>query len=191
MCSDGHQFGARLTTTSANLARREFLAEVIYYNQERPGLGALFTAAAEDATARALAFPRQSDHEPLTEKERYMIDHTLDTANSILYVRPKASLEQGDFAQLAKTVDPYIEKTGGLAGLIIEAQTFPGWENLGAMATHFRFVRDHHKRIRKIGLVTDSVLGTVAEHLASHFVSAEIKRFAAEDLEAAKQWVMT
>ena len=38
-------------------ARREFLAEILYYNQEQPGLGARFTAAVEDATARATAFP--------------------------------------------------------------------------------------------------------------------------------------
>jgi len=39
-------------------ARREFLAEVVYYNKEEPGLGVRFAAAVEDATARALAFPR-------------------------------------------------------------------------------------------------------------------------------------
>ncbi|MCL4855551.1 MAG: type II toxin-antitoxin system RelE/ParE family toxin [Bryobacteraceae bacterium] len=39
-------------------ARREFLAEIVYYNQERAGLGARFTAAVEEAAARALAFPR-------------------------------------------------------------------------------------------------------------------------------------
>lgn len=43
-------------------ARREFLAEVIYYNEERAGLGARFTAAVEEATARAAAFigPRRT-----------------------------------------------------------------------------------------------------------------------------------
>jgi SpoIIAA-like len=119
-----------------------------------------------------------------------MIEHTLDAANSILHVRPKSALEQADFVELAKTVDPYIAETGDLAGLIIEAPGFPGWESLGAMAAHFRFVRDHHKRIRKVGLVTDSALGNVAKRLASHFVSAEIRHFAAGELEAAKQWVM-
>ena len=119
-----------------------------------------------------------------------MIEHTLDTAQSILYVRPKSALEQGDFVKLAKTVDPYILETGDLAGLIIEVPTFPGWESLGAMAAHFRFVRDHHKHIKKIGLVTDSVLGDVAEHFASHFVFAEIRHFSAGELEAAKQWIM-
>ena len=88
-----------------------------------------------------------------------MIEHRLDKADSILYVRPKSKLEEGDFVQLAKTVDPHIEERGNLAGLIIEVTSFPGWESLGAMAGHFRFVRDHHKQIKKIGVVTDSPLG--------------------------------
>jgi hypothetical protein len=37
-------------------ARREFLSEVVYYNQEQAGLGARFTAAVEEVAARALAF---------------------------------------------------------------------------------------------------------------------------------------
>jgi stage II sporulation SpoAA-like protein len=119
-----------------------------------------------------------------------MIEHTLDTEHSILIVRPKSALEQDDFVQLAKTVDPYIGETGDLAGLIIEAPAFPGWDSLGAMVAHFRFVRDHHKHIKKVGLVTDSAMGNVAERLASHFVSAEIRHFSAGELEAAKQWVM-
>ena len=38
-------------------ARLEFLAEVIYYSEAQAGLGTRFTAAVEEATARALAFP--------------------------------------------------------------------------------------------------------------------------------------
>jgi len=38
-------------------ARLEFLAEVIYYSEAQAGLGARFTAAVEEAAARALAFP--------------------------------------------------------------------------------------------------------------------------------------
>jgi hypothetical protein len=120
-----------------------------------------------------------------------MIDHTLDTTHSILLVHATKPFEQGDFAELAKTVDPHIERTGGLAGIVIEAPTFPGWESVGAMAAHFRFVRGHHKNIRKIAVVTDSAMGTVAERLASHFVSAELKRFPAGQVEGAKQWVIS
>ncbi len=118
-----------------------------------------------------------------------MIEHTLDTAHSILYVRPSAALAQDDFLELARTVDPFIEETGNLAGLVIVAPAFPGWESLGAMAAHFRFIRDHHKHIRKIALVTDSALGNAAQHLASHFVSAEIRHFPSGELAAAEQWV--
>jgi len=38
-------------------ARREFLAEVNFYNEAQPGLGARFASAVEEAAARALAFP--------------------------------------------------------------------------------------------------------------------------------------
>jgi hypothetical protein len=120
-----------------------------------------------------------------------MIDFNLDAAHSILYVRPKSALAADDFAQLAHAVDPHIEATGGLAGLIIEIPAFPGWDSLGAFAAHFRFVRDHHKHIKKVAVVTDSALGNVAERLASHFVSAEIRRFPAGEVEAAKQWILS
>ena len=119
-----------------------------------------------------------------------MIEHRLDTANSVLYLRPKSALTAEDFGRLAATVDPHIEAHGDLAGILIEVSAFPGWDSLGAMAAHFRFVRDHHRRVRKIAVVTDSTLGSVAEQLASHFVSAEIKRFPSGETEAAKQWIL-
>jgi hypothetical protein len=119
-----------------------------------------------------------------------MIDFNLDAANSILYVRPTAALAADDFVKLAATADPHIEATGDLAGLIIETPRFPGWDGLGAMVAHLRFVRDHHRRIRKVGVVTDSALGSVAERLANHFVAAEIKRFPAGRVEEATRWVL-
>lgn len=119
-----------------------------------------------------------------------MIEHKLDSENSILYLWPKSALEQGDFVQLAKIVDPYIEATGGLVGLIIETNSFPGWEDFTALAAHFRFVKNHHRHIKMVALVTDSAIGNIAEHLATHFVSAQIKHFNSSESEAARHWVM-
>jgi hypothetical protein len=99
-----------------------------------------------------------------------MFEYDLDTEHSILHVEPKSAIEQDDFTKLATAVDPHIEATGGLAGLIIEAPHFPGWQSFGAMVNHFRFVRDHHRRVKKIAVVTDSAMGDFAERLASHFV---------------------
>ena len=45
-------------------ARLEFLAEIIYYNRVQAELGGRFETAVEDATARALAFPRSGSPSP-------------------------------------------------------------------------------------------------------------------------------
>jgi hypothetical protein len=119
-----------------------------------------------------------------------MIEYRLDTAHSILYLHPTSALTAADFAELAATVDPYIDAHGDLAGIVIEVAAFPGWDSLGAMAAHFRFVRDHHKHVRKIAIVTDAALGTVAEKLASHFVSATIRHFQAGKADAAERWIL-
>lgn len=121
----------------------------------------------------------------------------MDAAPSILVIRPESPLDKGDFAKLSKAVDPQIEATGDLAGVIVDAPSFPGWENFGfpgwenfgSMVSHFRFVRDHQKHVKKVAVVTDSPLGDVAEHLASHFVSAEIKHFPAGQTETAPAWI--
>lgn len=119
-----------------------------------------------------------------------MIDYELDTDHSILRVRPESSLDKSDFAELAKVVDPQIEAGGDLAGLIIDAPHFPGWDSFGSLVSHIRFVRDHQKHVKKVAVVTDSHLGDVAEHLASHFITAEIRHFPADQLAQARQWII-
>lgn len=119
-----------------------------------------------------------------------MVDFHLDTADSILYLRPESALAAEDFAAISKAVDPHIEATGDLAGILIQTPSFPGWESLGAMTAHLRFVRNHHEHVRKIALVTDSAFGGVAEQLASHFVAAEIRHFPYGEVEAAKRWIL-
>lgn len=118
-----------------------------------------------------------------------MIDYHLDPATAVLTLRPESALQKSDFAELSKAVDPQIEEHGDLNGLIIEAPHFPGWDSFGAMVTHFRFVRDHQKHVKKIAVVTDSHFGDVAEHLTSHFVSAQIKHFPGGELDQARAWI--
>jgi SpoIIAA-like len=119
-----------------------------------------------------------------------MIEYDLDTEHSILHVQPKSALGRDDFVNLAKAVDPHIEATGGLAGLIVEAPRFPGWDSFAAMVKQFRFVRGHHKRIKRIGVVTDSRMGVVFERLVSRFVSPEVRHFPAGQVEEARQWII-
>ncbi len=81
-----------------------------------------------------------------------MIRHELREDDGILIVSPEASLTSEDFISLARDVDPYIERKGGLAGLLIESESFPGWRDFGALISHLRFVRDHHRKIRRVAV---------------------------------------
>jgi len=119
-----------------------------------------------------------------------MIEHTLDTESGILHLHPKSALQESDFLELASVVDPYLESHGEIKGVIVDAPGFPGWDSFGAMAAHFRFVRDHHRRIRKIAIVTDAHLGDVAEKLGSHFISATVKHFPAGHAAEAERWIL-
>jgi hypothetical protein len=119
-----------------------------------------------------------------------MIEHHLDTENAVLFVHPLGVLQQEDFARLAQAVDPFIALHGALNGLLIETPHFPGWESFGAMISHLRFVHGHHRQIRRVALVTDSAIGRLAEHLASHFVAAEVRHFPAAERDVALSWLV-
>lgn len=118
-----------------------------------------------------------------------MIRAKLDKERGILHVRPSGPLEEGDFETLSTLADPYIKRKGALPGLMIEVDRFPGWKNLAGMIRHFKFVRSHHRRIRRVALVTDARIGMVAPRIARHFVAAEIKRFAAGSMGEARRWI--
>lgn len=118
-----------------------------------------------------------------------MIDFTLDPKTAVLTLHPKSALEKSDFTELAAAVDPQIEEHGDLAGVIVEAPGFPGWDSFGALVSHLRFVKNHHQHVKKVAVVTDSHFADAAEKIGSHFVSAEVKHFPAGDAEAARAWI--
>src|SRR5688572_20193690 len=118
-----------------------------------------------------------------------MITAKLDKEKGILHIRPSGPLEEADFDKLSRLADPYIATKGKLAGLIVEIEKFPGWKNLAGMLTHFRFVRSHHRKVRRVALVTDARVGKVAEKVARHFIAAEVKRFPAGSGAEARKWL--
>jgi hypothetical protein len=63
-----------------------------------------------------------------------MIQFDLDTEHSILHLKPESAIARDDFVKLAEAVDPHIEATGDLAGVVMEAARFPGWDSFGAIS---------------------------------------------------------
>lgn len=119
-----------------------------------------------------------------------MLSIDLNETNGIAIIEPAGKLSESDFQSAAEVIDPFIEKTGKLNGLIIHAPSFPGWDSFSAMTTHLTFVKNHHKNIRCVALATDSTAAGFAEHISSHFISAKIKSFPFNELESAKQWII-
>ena len=118
-----------------------------------------------------------------------MIHFELLRDRGILILEPRGALTAADFTALAGTVDPYLEEHGDLKGLVVDAPSFPGWDDFAALVSHMRFVRDHHKRVRRIAVVSDSALLSAAPKIASHCVNAEIRNFKAGERTAALAWL--
>ena len=64
-----------------------------------------------------------------------MVEHELLRTEGILILRPEGRLEAADFEKLAQEIDPYIEANGNLHGLLLDAESFPGWTGLRRLAS--------------------------------------------------------
>jgi putative intracellular protease/amidase len=120
-----------------------------------------------------------------------MLEFTMIEPGGILHVKPSGALTAEDFTDLNRFADAHLGKNGTLAGLLIEAQSFPGWDSFAGFAAHVRFIRDHQRHIERIALVTDSAIAHLAETLADPFVAADIRCFAFNQYGAALHWLRT
>jgi hypothetical protein len=123
-----------------------------------------------------------------TLAERATVEQRLVADRGVLVVEVSHALRAADFDAIGLTADTWIEANGRLNGLVIHARAFPGWENLGALVRHVRFVRDHHRNVARIALAADSKLASVAPRIAEHFVKAEVKVFGYGEVESAIAW---
>ena len=118
-----------------------------------------------------------------------MIEFELLRDAGVLIVAPKGALTAEYFRAVSRTVDSYISENGKLTGLLLEAPSFPGWDSLGAVIEHMRFVRDHHRKIERVAAVTDSTILTIAPKIAEHFAHPEFKVFRSGEKAKALAWL--
>jgi putative intracellular protease/amidase len=118
-----------------------------------------------------------------------MLETTIVEPAGILRVKPSGALTEQDFAGLTRFADAYLAKHDAFAGLLVEAQSFPGWESFASFASHLRFVRDHQRRIERIAIVTDSAIAHIVEILAKPFAASQIRHFAFGQTDEAMAWL--
>ena len=113
----------------------------------------------------------------------------INKQTGIVSIEPNKELSKEDFFDLAKQVDPFIEKNGLLKGILIHTETFPFWESFQAFLSHLRFVKDHHKHIKKLAICTNFSLASMAGSISDHFIDAQIKVFTYAQTKEAQQWL--
>ncbi len=118
-----------------------------------------------------------------------MIDIKLDENEGIAVLELRGKLSEDDFEQVAMRIDPYIEKTGKLHGIIFYWKDFHGWDSFGTVLKHLKFIKNHHKKLDRVAIVTDSKLVNAGELIVKHFVSADVEKFPFDQLEEAEKWV--
>ena len=123
--------------------------------------------------------------------EDHMLDYSIMKPEGILVLKPNAPLTEEDFGGLSATVDSYLSDHAKLHGVLIHTRKFPGWENFGGFTAHMHFVREHHKKVERVAVVTDSQIAGIAESLGNHFTSAEVRHFPFPDDVKALDWLKT
>ncbi|HUH01935.1 MAG TPA: STAS/SEC14 domain-containing protein [Kofleriaceae bacterium] len=114
------------------------------------------------------------------------ISHRLLTERGVLVIEPTQPLRKSDFDVLARTVDPWIEREGRLHGLVIHTRDFPGWEDLGSLARHVQFVRDHQALIDRMAISGDMTM--FSKRIARRLMGPNVEQFAFEELDDAVSW---
>lgn len=118
-----------------------------------------------------------------------MIQHRWHRDHQILEIEPDGPLQESDFRTLAAQVDPVLRDQDLLAGLLINGRHFSGWENFSALVEHLRFVRDHHRHIHKVAVLSDQSLLRLMPAIVGHFVSAEARPFSQSERQEALEWL--
>lgn len=149
--------------------------------------------------AFGFAFPgevRVFDNDDLEEARHWIseppskghLSFELIEDKGVVVLEPKGELEAADFERLSAEIDPYIEKTGGLNGLMIVAEHFPGWDDFSALSSHLRFIRDHRSEMRRLAFVTDDRLLSAIPRIASRFLHVEVRVFPMNARDEALLW---
>ena len=104
--------------------------------------------------------------------EHANISQRLLPESGVIVVEVHGPLNTKDFDALTSTADAWIEMHGELQGIVIRTREFPGWENL-ALFRHVRFVRNHHRKVKRIALAADTAIATLAPRIGERLSAFE------------------
>jgi hypothetical protein len=114
---------------------------------------------------------------------------TEDDVHNCFVLEPSGSLTRKDFAALVERFNAKVNATDRIPNLVVHTRDFPIWADFAALLGHLRFIREHHKLVGKVALVSGARAVDMVSKLARHFVAAQIRHFPEGELDAALAWV--
>lgn len=118
-----------------------------------------------------------------------MLDHHFIDGSGVLVLIPDGQLSAPEIKDLRQAVEAYLADHKDIHGLLIDAQSFPGYEDISGFVNHVKFVAEFHKKIAKVALVTDAKIPQAAGFMAKHFMHQNIRHFPYAERDAALDWL--
>jgi hypothetical protein len=116
------------------------------------------------------------------------LEHHIEHSD-VLVVEPHEPLRIEDIDALAATTDDMRAGNGGIRGVVVHAETLPGWASLGSLWRHVRLARRQAHEVSRVAIAAGGQLAHVAPHLARMLVNdVEVIRFDYEQLDEAVAW---
>lgn len=125
------------------------------------------------------------------ERDRARIGMELDVDTGILVLEPATSkaLSEDDFELVGEAIRDYLAEHKRLRGIMIHSRRFPGWQSIGALFAHLKFVNSVHDKIGKVALVTNSPMGSFADHVLDPLMLAKVRQFDYDQRDEAMSWL--
>lgn len=117
-----------------------------------------------------------------------MINIDIKQSENVFVLSPEGSISANDFKTVASAIDTYINEHDAVPRLVFQIGGLPHWKDLEAMMAHFQLVKEHHKIVPKVAIVSDSGILALARVFVDRFTGAKIRRFPEDALEDAINW---
>jgi len=117
-----------------------------------------------------------------------MIHTHLDEERNIIHISPDGKLQTADFDTLTQTINARINRVDKVPAIVIETRHRPHWESFKALLHHLKFIKEYHKLVPKVAIVSDSKALSIARSLADHFTQAKVRYFPSDLALQAVDW---
>lgn len=125
------------------------------------------------------------------DEDRAKISCTMDAETGILTLEPApdTALSEDDFQMVSRAIKSYLDDHDSLPGVMICTRRFPGWQSVGALFAHLKFVSHVHDKIKRVALVTNSPMGSFADRILDPLMLAKIRKFDFDQRDEALVWL--